>query len=62
METDNDFDWSLYLQKQAENMMKDYSDLIEAANTLLLLRESKVTNIHEKPTTTNLCKLTIKKF
>jgi hypothetical protein len=61
MENANDFDWSVYLQKQADNMMKDYNDLIEAANTLLLLRESKINNIHEKPTD-NLCKLTIKKF
>lgn len=61
METANDFNWSVYLQKQADSMMKDYSDLIEAANTLLLLRESIVDNIHEKPTS-NLCKLTIKKF
>lgn len=61
METANDFNWSAYLQKQADNMMKDYNDLIEAANTLLLLRETKVHRIHEK-SAINLCKLTIKRF
>ena len=60
MENANNFEWTIYLQKQAEYMMKDYSDLIEAANNLLLLRKSKIELI-DKKTDIKLCKLSIKK-
>ena len=60
MEDTNHFNWSVYLQKQAECMMKDYNDLIEAANNLLLLRESKIESI-DKKRDIKLCRLSIKK-
>ena len=60
MEDTNNFNWSVYLQKQAEIMMNDYNNLIEAANNLLLLRESKIESI-DKKRDIKLSRLSIKK-